>query len=100
MNRWLRAGVLVLVVALLTTACAAGGNDATTSDGAGFWLGLWHGLICPITFVISLFSDDVGIYEVHNTGGWYDFGFVVGISIAFSGSAGAGTSAARRGSRA
>jgi len=35
---------------------------------AGFWLGLWHGLIAPITFVISLFSDNVNFYEVHNNG--------------------------------
>ncbi len=41
---------------------------------AGFWLGLWQGLISPITFVISLFTDGVNIYEVRNTGNWYDVG--------------------------
>ncbi len=52
---------------------------------AGFWAGFWHGLIMPITFLISLFNSDVGVYETHNTGKGYDFGFVLGASAAFGG---------------
>ena len=62
----------------------------------GFWRGLWNGIIAPITFVISLFTDKVRMYEVHNNGGWYDFGFVLGAMIAFGGSAGGGGVASRR----
>lgn len=54
---------------------------------AGFWAGLWHGFISPITFIVSLFNPRVRIYEVHNRGRWYDFGFIIGISSAFGGSA-------------
>jgi hypothetical protein len=36
---------------------------------AGFWLGLWQGLISPITFLISLFTSEVNIYEVQNISG-------------------------------
>lgn len=53
---------------------------------AGFWAGFWHGLICPITFIISLFTPNVRIYETHNKGVLYDFGFVLGASAAFGGS--------------
>ena len=70
----------------------------TGADPAGFWLGLWHGLIMPITFLISLFNDNVGVYEIHNSGGWYDFGFVLGASIIFS-SGGHGSARARRSAR-
>jgi len=56
------------------------------ANPAGFWAGLWHGLICPITFIVSLFSPNVRIYEIHNRGRWYDFGFVIGVSCAFGGS--------------
>ena len=42
---------------------------------AGFWQGLWHGITAPVTLVMSLFKEDTGIYEVHNNGGWYNFGF-------------------------
>jgi hypothetical protein len=50
---------------------------------AGFWAGLWHGMICPITFIVSLFTPNVRIYETHNRGRLYDFGFIIGVSGAF-----------------
>ena len=55
----------------------------------------WHGIIIPVTFVISLFNDNVSIYEVDNNGNWYDFGFMLGIAGPFSG-IGGGASRARR----
>jgi hypothetical protein len=92
----------ILVLALVALAgCAPGPNqlvDSPNEDGevAGFWQGLWHGIIAPFTFVISLFSDSVGVYEAHNNGGWYNFGFLVGLSIIFGGSGGGGCAAASR----
>jgi hypothetical protein len=55
------------------------------ANGAGFWAGLWHGLIAPIVFFVSLFTAKVRIYETNNTGRWYDCGFLIGASIAFGG---------------
>jgi hypothetical protein len=52
---------------------------------AGFWVGFWHGLICPITFLVSLFNPGVRIYEVNNRGRLYDFGFLIGASSALGG---------------
>ena len=85
--------VFVAILAMLLLAgCAAGTNptvDTPDVDGksAGFWSGLWHGVISPITFIISLFSDNVNIYEVYNSGNWYDFGFMFGVCLIFSGGA-------------
>jgi len=100
LRRPLLAVVGTLAVVLLLSACAAGGNDLAGIPGpdgevAGFWLGLWHGLICPITFIVSLFSDTVGVYAVHNVGGWYDFGFLLGASATLGGSAGGGAAGRR-----
>jgi hypothetical protein len=68
-----------VLVTLLLASCAAQGNpDVSPTGGANFWFGLWHGLILPVTFVVSLFNDGVGVYEVANEGHWYDFGFVLG----------------------
>ncbi len=81
----LTAGLLIL--ALVTLAgCVAGPNPAVNTPNeeghvAGFWLGLWHGIIAPITFVISLFSDKVHVYEVHNSGKGYVAGFLLGLSL-------------------
>jgi hypothetical protein len=94
-----RVVLVVVPVVLLLAACAAGPNPAAaggSGDLAGFWLGLWHGVISPVTFVVSLFTDQVNLYEVRNDGNWYDAGFVVGVSVAFSGAGGSGA-AARRG---
>jgi hypothetical protein len=72
---------------LLLASCAAAANDlaGVGRDLPGFWLGLWHGVISPVTFIVSLFRDDVGIYAVRNSGAWSDFGFLFGASIVFSG---------------
>lgn len=82
--------VLILVLALALASCAPGPNSGKGSPDpkgrvAGFWLGLWHGLISPITFIVSLFSAKVNLYEVHNNGGWYNFGFVLGAGLFLGG---------------
>lgn len=67
------------------------------ANPAGFWAGLWHGLVSPVTFIVSLFNPNVRIYETTNRGRLYDFGFIIGISGAFGGGAstGAGGSGAQ-----
>jgi hypothetical protein len=60
----------------------AGSNSNYKEAGArpaGFWGGLWHGLIAPTTFLVSLFVSGVSIYETSNNGRWYEFGFLLGI---------------------
>jgi hypothetical protein len=61
-------------------ALAGSGSKYKMSDAepAGFWVGYWHGLIAPIAFLVSLFNPEVGIYETHNNGKWYDLGFILG----------------------
>lgn len=77
---------LILVAMVLLAGCAEPNREEGTagSDGvAGFWAGLWQGLILPVAFVISLFDEGVGIYEIHNNGNWYNFGFIIGTWIVF-----------------
>jgi len=52
---------------------------------AGFWRGLLHGSIAPITFIVSLFNPNVHMYEVHNNGGWYNFGYLLGLAVILGG---------------
>ena len=98
MKKLIALGILILVV-IVISSCAPGPNQlAGTARGdeetAGFWNGLWHGIIAPVTFIVSLFSDKVHIYEVHNSGGWYNFGFMLGMMIILGG--GSGGAARRR----
>lgn len=58
-----------------------------TGHTYGFLGGLWHGIIAPASFVCSLFMDDVAVWAVNNNGGWYAFGFLIGVgSLGFGGS--------------
>ena len=49
------------------------------AKSAGFWVGLWHGIIASITFTVGLFTSNVKFYETNNNGRWYDFGFLLGV---------------------
>lgn len=85
--------LLVLVISMTLASCTAGPNSLRNTpdeDGevAGFWKGIWHGLISPISFVLSLFTKNIYVFEVHNNGGWYTFGFLLGASATFGGSGG------------
>ncbi len=79
--------LLGLVLLLILSSCAPSisVDQCVQNDLYGFWGGLWHGIIAPISFILSLFMEDVAMYAVNNTGGWYDFGFVLGAGILFGG---------------
>ncbi len=65
--------------ALLLSACAREVRTAVEPNAPGFFYGLWHGFIFPLSWIGSLFSSDIAIYAVPNNGGWYDFGYFIGI---------------------
>jgi hypothetical protein len=71
--------VIILLAALALTACAQQAATAVQPAAPGFLYGVWHGFIFPVAWVISLFSGEAAIYAVPNNGGWYDFGYFVGI---------------------
>ena len=50
---------------------------------AGVVQGLWHGLIAPVTLIMSFFNENVQMYEVHNDGKEYNLGFLLGVAIVF-----------------
>jgi len=85
------------VTALALVGCTAPGLAASLLPAApGFWQGLWHGMIFPVTFFISLFNHEVGMYAAVNSGGWYNFGFFVGVAMSMGGSGGAARSAGKK----
>ena len=50
---------------------------------AGFWQGIWHGIISPATLIMALVNQDARVYEVHNSGGPYELGFLPGVALIF-----------------
>ena len=70
------------LAALATLSACATQSAAAVAPGApGFLLGLWHGFIFPVSWVLSLFMPEVAVYAVPNDGGWYDFGYFLGIVV-------------------
>jgi len=97
--RW--AILLLIILTLFSIACTAGPNSLTGTEAAkgkpaNFVMGLWHGFIMLFSFIISLFSDKVSVYEVHNVGNWYNFGFLLGAMSFFGGSGGSAGKRRRR----
>lgn len=72
----------MLVFAIVLLSCADVQTNITpclTGHQYGFWGGLWHGMIAPFSFIGSLFSDDIAVWAINNNGGWYAFGFCLGV---------------------
>jgi hypothetical protein len=101
MKTCIKVVLILSAIALILASCAPGPNGfvgTPNNEGqtAGFWLGLWHGIIAPISFIVSLFNHGVNLYEAHNSGGWYNFGYVLGLSIIFGGGTRGAAGGARR----
>ena len=71
--------ITVCAAALVLVSCASQPPSAAY-DPPGFFSGLLHGLLIVFSFVGGWFSD-VRIYAYPNTGGWYDFGYLIGTSV-------------------
>lgn len=91
----------VAVLALGLSACAAGSGDSQQAAESGgvalLVLGFWHGLIAPVTLLVSAINEFASgalpwAPRMYQEGGGvvYDIGFFVGIiggpSILWSGS--------------
>jgi len=95
---------LSAILVVLMVSCAPGSSVQVTTPSASVQLaapgpnpminqpdatgriaragaGLWHGIIAPATLIVSFFSSDVRMYEVHNAGSEYDLGFLLGVAI-------------------
>jgi hypothetical protein len=72
--------VSLAVMVLMLSACVPGDGTSNSDDRAGFFWGVWHGLIAPITLIWGIFDSSVHIYEKFNVGWWYDLGFFIAIT--------------------
>lgn len=81
MKKTILFSFVIIIILITISGCANVEVIETCVTGKvyGFWNGLWHGIISPISFIGSLFNDEIAVYAVNNNGGWYDFGFILGI---------------------
>jgi hypothetical protein len=84
-KKLLLLSIIIIVIVLTVTGCAPGDGSYTALKPAGFFWGVWHGWIAPISLIVGLFDKKIRVYEVMNNGWWYDFGFYIAIISGFGG---------------
>lgn len=77
--------IMIALLAMMLTGCMPGDEKYTQDDPAGFFWGIWHGWIAPLSLIFGFFNDTTRIYELNNSGLWYDFGFYIAIISGFGG---------------
>jgi len=69
----------------LLVGCIPGDGSHTPDKPAGFFWGIWHGWLAPLSLIIGLFDKSIRVYEVNNTGWFYDLGFYIAVISGFGG---------------
>lgn len=77
--------LLVIVTMVLLTTCMPNPSRAAHPSPSGFFMGVWHGWIAPISLIVGFFNDTTRVYDPNNTGWWYDFGFYMAVISGFGG---------------
>jgi polyferredoxin len=77
--------ILLLLIMIFLAGCIPGDDKHTPIKPAGFFWGIWHGWIAPISLIVQIFNNDIRVYERNNSGWWYDFGFYIAILGGFGG---------------
>ena len=83
MRRSPHCAATALLALLLLSACASQVDAGVSQEASapGFLWGLWHGFVFPFAWIGSLIDPDIAVYAVPNNGGWYDFGFFIGVVV-------------------
>ncbi|MGO4184248.1 hypothetical protein AB4Z17_24000 [Paenibacillus sp. TAF43_2] len=84
-KRYLLIMVLMTFTVLSLTGCVPGDSVNNAQNPAGFFWGIWHGWVAPISVIIGIFNHDIRVYEIYNSGWWYDIGFYIAVISGFGG---------------
>jgi hypothetical protein len=71
--------IVSVLCLLVLCSCATQPEPYITNNLPGFFTGLWHGWVSIFAFFGHLFDNSIKIYEFPNNGGWYEFGFMIGV---------------------
>jgi hypothetical protein len=85
MKTHILSSALVASLAIFFCGCFPGGGSYSPHEPAGFFSGVWHGWIAPVSLIVGAFKSDIRIYEPFNSGWWYDFGFYIAVIAGFGG---------------
>jgi ABC-type multidrug transport system permease subunit len=86
-DRRLLFALILLLILLWAGAClprTIGETPPLRVRPAGFLAGIWHGIVAPLSLLVSLFRHQP-LYQAYNTGFWYNLGYFLGIAGIFGG---------------
>lgn len=78
-----RIVILLIIIIMLVSLSGCIPNESEVTNTAGFFSGVWHGWIAPVSLFLKIFNSDYSIYNQNNTGFWYEFGFYMAIISGF-----------------
>ena len=76
---------IIFILSCFFSGCIPGGVEFKKDSPAGFFTGIWHCWIAPISLILGFFKPEIRIYEQYNTGWWYDLGFYIALIGGFGG---------------
>lgn len=79
--------VALTLAAAILAGCATQPAVAAYNP-PGFVSGLLHGFLIVFSLLGGIFTD-IRIYAFPNSGGWYDFGYLIGAATFLGGASGA-----------
>ncbi len=77
--------LISILIVIVLSACMPNPSQTAGHNPAGFFKGVWHGWIAPISIIVGFFNDTTRVYDPNNTGWWYDFGFYMAVISGFGG---------------
>lgn len=77
--------IVALFLLLVLTGCMANVTPAFENNPAGFFLGIWHGWLAPLSLILQIFNPEHSIFELNNTGFGYEIGFYMAVISGFGG---------------
>jgi len=84
-SKYFMVALILFMTMILLTGCVPGDGTNNAQHPAGFFWGIWHGWVAPISLIIGIFKENIRLYETHNAGWWYDFGFYIAVISGFGG---------------
>ena len=85
LSKKLSLAIILLTGVFVLAGCIPGDGVNTAEKPAGFFWGVWHGWVAPVSLVIGLFKHNIRVYEAINRGWIYDFGFYIAVISGFGG---------------
>lgn len=76
--------LIVSIIIFFLSSCAYQPFPSLSDTVPGFFMGILHGVILPFAFIGSIFTE-CRIYAFPNSGFFYDFGYLIGVSLMFGG---------------